>query len=146
VEFLSSFDFFLVFVLCFFVFFAPTPEKGEKSLKADSARFPLAPFASVCFGLFCLLQATRKRTHTHTRTRTQMATLESGVKGVKHIILVLSGKGGVGKSTVSSQLALSFAQAGLSVRHSHPHHINSNIAYHSFATKLGRSIFSFRFV
>lgn len=35
--------------------------------------------------------------------------------GVKHIILVLSGKGGVGKSTVTSQLALSFVNRGLKV-------------------------------
>ena len=34
---------------------------------------------------------------------------------VRHKILVLSGKGGVGKSTVSSQLALSFMSAGLNV-------------------------------
>ena len=34
---------------------------------------------------------------------------------VKHEILVLSGKGGVGKSTVSSQLAFSLAAAGYQV-------------------------------
>lgn len=34
---------------------------------------------------------------------------------VKHIILVLSGKGGVGKSTVSTQLALAFKEAGYKV-------------------------------
>lgn len=32
------------------------------------------------------------------------------MKGVKNVILVLSGKGGVGKSTVSTQLALAIAQ------------------------------------
>jgi Mrp family chromosome partitioning ATPase len=31
------------------------------------------------------------------------------LKGVKNVILVLSGKGGVGKSTVSTQLALTLA-------------------------------------
>lgn len=31
---------------------------------------------------------------------------------IKHIILVLSGKGGVGKSTVSTQLALTLAESG----------------------------------
>jgi Mrp family chromosome partitioning ATPase len=34
---------------------------------------------------------------------------------IRHKILVLSGKGGVGKSTVSSQLALAFMSAGLNV-------------------------------
>eukprot|EP01080_Neovahlkampfia_damariscottae_P004788 gene4788-8374_t len=37
------------------------------------------------------------------------------LKNIKHKILVLSGKGGVGKSTVSSQLALSFLNSGLKV-------------------------------
>ena len=35
--------------------------------------------------------------------------------GVDHVILVLSGKGGVGKSTVTTQLALSLVQAGKTV-------------------------------
>lgn len=35
--------------------------------------------------------------------------IEAALKGVKHIILVLSGKGGVGKSTVTAQLAYSLA-------------------------------------
>lgn len=34
---------------------------------------------------------------------------------VKHVILVLSGKGGVGKSTVSTQLALAFRSQGFKV-------------------------------
>lgn len=32
--------------------------------------------------------------------------------GVGHVILVLSGKGGVGKSSVATQLALSLVQSG----------------------------------
>lgn len=39
----------------------------------------------------------------------------SMLSGVKHIILVLSGKGGVGKSTVSTQLALAMKEAGFKV-------------------------------
>ncbi|KAK9439800.1 cytosolic Fe-S cluster assembling factor cfd1 [Metarhizium brunneum] len=38
-----------------------------------------------------------------------------GLDKVKHIVLVLSGKGGVGKSSVTTQLALSLSQAGHSV-------------------------------
>jgi len=40
---------------------------------------------------------------------------EVTLEGVKKIILVLSGKGGVGKSTVTTQLALSAQQKGLKV-------------------------------
>ncbi|EFA08218.1 cytosolic Fe-S cluster assembly factor Nubp2 homolog [Tribolium castaneum] len=37
------------------------------------------------------------------------------LEGVKHVILVLSGKGGVGKSTVSTQLALTLKEKGFKV-------------------------------
>ena len=37
------------------------------------------------------------------------------LSGVKHILLVLSGKGGVGKSTFSAQLAFTLAASGRSV-------------------------------
>lgn len=40
---------------------------------------------------------------------------ESRIKGVKNIIAVGSGKGGVGKSTVASNLAVSLARSGASV-------------------------------
>lgn len=38
------------------------------------------------------------------------------LEGVKHIILVLSGKGGVGKSTVSTQLSLALRERGFKVK------------------------------
>lgn len=38
------------------------------------------------------------------------------LENVKHVILVMSGKGGVGKSTVSTQLALAIKEAGFKVK------------------------------
>lgn len=38
-----------------------------------------------------------------------------GIENVKHVLLVLSGKGGVGKSTISCQLALSLQHRGQKV-------------------------------
>ena len=37
------------------------------------------------------------------------------MQNIKHVILVLSGKGGVGKSTVTTQLALCLADQGLKI-------------------------------
>jgi Mrp family chromosome partitioning ATPase len=43
-------------------------------------------------------------------------TADEILEGVGHVVLVLSGKGGVGKSTVATQLALSLVQAGKTVQ------------------------------
>ena len=44
-----------------------------------------------------------------------MAANVSGMSSVKHIVLVLSGKGGVGKSMVTTQLAVGLVNAGKKV-------------------------------
>ena len=46
---------------------------------------------------------------------TKMSGKEDNLSKVKHIILVLSGKGGVGKSTVTTQLALALRNEGKKV-------------------------------
>ncbi|MDP6869976.1 MAG: Mrp/NBP35 family ATP-binding protein [Candidatus Poseidoniaceae archaeon] len=56
----------------------------------------------------------KKMEAAYKQMKRKMAIAEMG-KGIKHKIMVLSGKGGVGKSTVATGLALSLAQQGLKV-------------------------------
>ena len=48
-------------------------------------------------------------------TKTSQSQISARLENVKHILLILSGKGGVGKSTVSSQLAWSLQYYGYEV-------------------------------
>lgn len=49
------------------------------------------------------------------RTASRAIADDDPVPGVSHVVLVMSGKGGVGKSTVSANLALALARQGLRV-------------------------------
>lgn len=50
-----------------------------------------------------------------TNATTDLVAIAQQLSSVKHIILVLSGKGGVGKSTVAAQMAFALANSGSEV-------------------------------
>lgn len=63
----------------------------------------------------CTIGCPNHHSHADTCMRTDLALIAERMKAVKHKILVLSGKGGVGKSTFSAQLAFALASQGKEV-------------------------------
>ena len=59
-------------------------------------------------------QEQKQMEQAYAQMKRKMSMAEIGMK-IKHKVMVLSGKGGVGKSTVSTGLALALAQQGLKV-------------------------------
>ena len=57
-------------------------------------------------------------------------TSEDPIPGVKNIVLVMSGKGGVGKSTVAANLTMSLHRAGLRRGSARRRHVRSERAHH----------------
>ena len=59
-----------------------------------------------------------------------MDEVKNNLANVRHTILVLSGKGGVGKSTVATQLALGLKNAGNKVRKCSPKWVITKMMNH----------------
>lgn len=79
----------------------PMKERMRRDCLAAIARY-VSPGAEVEIGFSARMRAPETREH-------------EALKDVKHIIAVGSGKGGVGKSTVSANLALALAKTGAKV-------------------------------
>src|ERR671913_330627 len=81
---------------------APYREKIEQELKAAAREIPGVETVEVTF-------------HTRVRASGSGKADADPIAGVKNTIAVASGKGGVGKSTVAANLAVSLARAGAAV-------------------------------
>jgi len=87
---------------------SPRLKSGESGCPDDASEIGKASGCEGCPGrVYCLSQSTHG-----VRADPILRTLHVRMRAIKHKILVLSGKGGVGKSTVATQLAMSLASRG----------------------------------
>ena len=85
--------------------FAAAAEKLRPSAEAALKSLPGAASASIVF-------TAHREPHTHAHEQPRPAARELAIPGVKSLIAVASGKGGVGKSTVAVNLAVALSRQG----------------------------------
>jgi ATP-binding protein involved in chromosome partitioning len=83
-----------------------------QTIKAESEQ-ALSALSGI--GKFTVRVDIHAPTGTPAQGGTQAALAQTQIEGVKHIIAVASGKGGVGKSTVAANLAIALKESGASV-------------------------------
>ena len=70
-----------------------------------------------------------------------VAVIAERLAGVKHKILILSGKGGVGKSTVTANLARSLSGRDLSIMTSCINHVHDYPLHTIWETRIYRTLY-----
>ena len=81
----------------------------------DPGNYCVGNHDMIISSIIILMQRKMRRLHSHVSTHIAIAVVQDKLSSVKHKIVVLSGKGGVGKTTFACQLSFALAQQGLQV-------------------------------